>query len=45
MDKTKISDAIDIQEGRNAIQKDLDIWVHVNLMKFNRTKCKVLNLG
>lgn len=45
IDKTKMSDAVNIQEGRNAIQRDLDIWAHVNLMKYDRTECKVLNLG
>jgi len=48
MDNTKMGDAADIQEERNAIQGDLDrleSWAHVNFMKFNRTKCKVLHLG
>ena len=47
-DNTKLSVPVDILEGRDAIQRDLnrlDNWTHANLMKFNKAKCKVLHLG
>ncbi|GAB0204034.1 mitochondrial enolase superfamily member 1 [Grus japonensis] len=47
-DNMKLSVAADMLEGRNAIQRDLDMlqeWAPVNLMKFNKTKCKVLHMG
>lgn len=43
---TKPTGAVDMLEGRDVIQKDLDRldqWAHENFMKFNKDKCKALN--
>ncbi|GAB0204601.1 hypothetical protein GRJ2_002925700 [Grus japonensis] len=45
-DDTKLSGAVDLLERRGAIQRELDMheeWACVNLMKFNKAKCKVLH--
>ncbi|GAB0176248.1 hypothetical protein GRJ2_000090000 [Grus japonensis] len=45
---TKLCGVVDMLEGRDAIQRDLDRfarWSPVNRMKFNKVKCKVLHVG
>ena len=47
-DNIKLCGVVDMLEGRDAIQRDLDRlerWACVNCMKFNKAKCKVLHVG
>lgn len=47
-DDTELYGAVDMLEGWDGIQKDLDRlerWDCANLVMFNKAKCKVLRLG
>jgi len=47
-DDTKLWGALDISEGLDAIQRDLDRleqWAQVNVTRLNKHKCKVWHLG
>lgn len=45
--ETKLSGAVDMTEEKDTIQRNVDNfeeWSHVNLMRFNKSKCKVYDL-
>jgi len=47
-DDTKLCGVVDMLEGRDAMQRDLDrleMWACVNRVKFNKAKCKLLHVG
>ena len=47
-DDIKLSDAVKMPDRGDAIQRDpvrLEQWAQMNLMKFNKSTCKILHLS
>jgi len=47
-DDIKLSGEADTSEGQDAVQsnlENLEKWAHVNFMRFNKPKCKILHPG